>query len=177
MICISRRISRSSFLLSESTSRPLKYTSPDVGSIKRSRQRPTVDLPQPDSPTKPSVSPARISNDTPSTARTTSSEPSTGKCFTRPRTLTRVSRKLSSVILCWLDPLMIGGNRGGKIVEHATHLNSALQLIEWNFLFSTTRHAMWTPRSKMATRWQVGRLRHDAFDCFQTLFLDDLRAS
>jgi len=34
-----------------------------------SRQRPTVDLPQPDSPTSPSVSPLMISNDTPSTAR------------------------------------------------------------------------------------------------------------
>jgi hypothetical protein len=31
---------------------------PAVGSIKRNRQRPTVDLPQPDSPTRPNVSPA-----------------------------------------------------------------------------------------------------------------------
>src|SRR5258705_2105209 len=59
--------------------------------MRRNRQRPTVDLPQPDSPTRPSVSPANMSNETPSTARTTSSVPSTGKCFTKPRTLTSVS--------------------------------------------------------------------------------------
>ena len=35
----------------------LKRTSPDVGSISRSRQRPVVVLPDPDSPTRPNVSP------------------------------------------------------------------------------------------------------------------------
>ncbi len=55
-------------------------------------QRPVVDLPQPDSPTSPSVSPALISNDTPSTAwtRATSREkspPLIGKYLTRFRTL------------------------------------------------------------------------------------------
>src|SRR3954462_6375268 len=35
-----------------------------------STPRPSVDLPQPDSPTRPSVSPRLMSNDTPSTART-----------------------------------------------------------------------------------------------------------
>src|SRR5207244_1065699 len=54
----------------------------------RNKQRPTVDLPHPDSPTSPRVSPWKISNETPSTARTTSSLPSTAKCFTRPRTFT-----------------------------------------------------------------------------------------
>ena len=38
-------------------------------------QRPVVVLPQPDSPTSPSVSPRRIVKLTPSTARTTPSEP------------------------------------------------------------------------------------------------------
>ena len=37
---------------------PFEYTSPLVGSSSRKIQRPTVDLPQPDSPTSPSVSPA-----------------------------------------------------------------------------------------------------------------------
>ena len=40
------------------TSRPSKRTVPGVGSISRSTSRPTVDLPQPDSPTSASVSPA-----------------------------------------------------------------------------------------------------------------------
>ena len=41
------------------TSAPLNQTSPELGSISRRMQRPVVDLPQPDSPTSPSVSPAR----------------------------------------------------------------------------------------------------------------------
>src|SRR5438105_1192189 len=62
--------------------------SPRVGSIKRRMQRPVVDLPQPDSPTSPNVSPLKISKVTPSTARQTSSLPSMGKCLARSRTLT-----------------------------------------------------------------------------------------
>ena len=51
--------------------------------------RPVVDLPQPDSPTRPSVSPALTSKETPQTAWTsptlwrTNFPPRTGKCFTR----------------------------------------------------------------------------------------------
>ena len=41
-------------------SSPSKRTRPAVGSIRRSSSRPVVDLPQPDSPTRPSVSPAPI---------------------------------------------------------------------------------------------------------------------
>ena len=38
---------------------------------RRNARRPTVDLPQPDSPTRASVSPAATESETPSTARTT----------------------------------------------------------------------------------------------------------
>jgi hypothetical protein len=67
---------------------PSNQTSPAVGSIRRRMHRPVVDLPQPDSPTSPSVSPALISNEMPSTAwtRATSREkrpPLIGKCLTR----------------------------------------------------------------------------------------------
>src|ERR1700682_1564665 len=52
--------------------------------------RAVVDLPQPDSPTMPTVSPLAIENDTSSTARTAlrllNSSPRTGKCFVRPLT-------------------------------------------------------------------------------------------
>ncbi len=51
-------------------SRPSKWTLPDVGSSRRSTSRPVVDLPQPDSPTSASVSPASTSKLTPSTACT-----------------------------------------------------------------------------------------------------------
>src|SRR6476661_4747056 len=64
---------------------------PAVGSISRSTVRPTVDLPHPDSPTSPSVSPLRIVKLTPSTAYT--APPArcrkplrTGKCFFKSRT-------------------------------------------------------------------------------------------
>ena len=58
-------------------------------------QRPSVDLPQPDSPTRPSVSPRASSRSTPSTARSTlaarpreppADPPRSGKCIARPRT-------------------------------------------------------------------------------------------
>jgi hypothetical protein len=50
--------------------------------------RPTVDFPDPDSPTKLNVSPASMSNDTPETACTGAKDfrkkpPFTAKCFTR----------------------------------------------------------------------------------------------
>src|SRR5262245_22090407 len=48
----------------------MNFTEPDDGSIRRSRHRPTVDLPEPDSPTRPSVCPDSTSNDTPETACT-----------------------------------------------------------------------------------------------------------
>src|SRR5579885_109618 len=64
---------------------------PAVGSMSRSTVRPTVDLPQPDSPTSPSVSPLRMLKLTPSTAKTApavrcSSPLRIGKCFLRSRT-------------------------------------------------------------------------------------------
>ena len=40
--------------------RPSNRTAPAVGSIRRNSRRPVVDLPQPDSPTRPSVSPRAI---------------------------------------------------------------------------------------------------------------------
>src|SRR6266542_470085 len=46
-------------------------TSPAVGSTRRRIARPSVDLPQPDSPTRPSVLPDSILIVTPSTAFTT----------------------------------------------------------------------------------------------------------
>ena len=67
------------------------HTSPAVGSMSRRMLRPVVDLPHPDSPTRPSVSPAMMSNETSSTAwtRATSREnspPRIGKYFFRCRT-------------------------------------------------------------------------------------------
>jgi hypothetical protein len=70
MICISRLSARSSDVPIDLTSRPSNLISPDVGSIRRRIARPVVVLPQPDSPTTPSVSPRATSKDTSFTAFT-----------------------------------------------------------------------------------------------------------
>src|ERR1051325_11075415 len=69
-----RRLSdRISLLPSFTRSIPSNSTEPAVGSMSRRIIRPVVDLPQPDSPTRPSVSPGMTSNETPLTARTETS--------------------------------------------------------------------------------------------------------
>ncbi len=92
-ICIRRRISRSSRLVAATTSAPSKRTEPEVAGSRRSTSRPVVDLPHPDSPTRPRVWPRARSNETPHTAWTWSArrpqEPRTGKCLTRSRTSSR----------------------------------------------------------------------------------------
>ena len=72
---------------------PPTSISPAVISWSRRIDRPTVDFPQPDSPTRPSVSPSWISNDTSSTAFTSptflrKTPARIGKCIFNPRTLT-----------------------------------------------------------------------------------------
>src|SRR3954470_7075793 len=89
IICISRRRLLSSPPLIEAISRPLNVIEPDVGSTRRSSRRAVVDLPQPDSPTSPSVSPRMTSKDTPSTALTAptwrrKNPERIGKCLKRP---------------------------------------------------------------------------------------------
>src|ERR671915_1648778 len=98
-----------------------------------------------------------MSNVTPSTARTTSSLPSKGKCLKRPRTCTSSSRAPSSrtsparaaatsacgtvsprslVLAPTRAPfrhllyLCVGRDRRRQVVEHAAHRDAALQLVE-----------------------------------------------
>ena len=80
------RIARISLSGSLSRSLPSKITSPPAmrpGGLGMSRMidRLVTDLPEPDSPTMPSVSPRNTSNDTPSTALTT--RPSSSKYVRR----------------------------------------------------------------------------------------------
>src|SRR5271167_1178151 len=70
MICMSRRRRRNPGLPARSTSWPSKYTPPEAASTSRSNILPSVLLPEPDSPTSPSVSPASIASETSLTART-----------------------------------------------------------------------------------------------------------
>ena len=87
-----RRNATSSLRSMRLTSWPSNRISPAVGRSSRRMQRPVVVLPQPLSPTRPSVSPRLMSKSTPSTAFTSpilrvSTMPSEiGKCMARPRT-------------------------------------------------------------------------------------------
>src|SRR6266851_5724166 len=95
---MSRRRRRISPRPAASRSCPSKRMLPDVGAMRRSVRRPSVLLPDPDSPTRPSVSPAWMSSDTSSTARTSYGEPrafpaktdwACGKIFVRLRISSR----------------------------------------------------------------------------------------
>ena len=70
MICMCRRSSRNSSFERLSISRPRNTIPPPVGSIRRRIERPAVVLPQPLSPTRPSVSFRPSVNEMPSTAFT-----------------------------------------------------------------------------------------------------------
>src|SRR5215475_9922848 len=102
MICISLRKARRERLSSVVTFLPSNHTSPEVGSMSRRIVRPVVDLPQPDSHTRPIVSPGCMVKDTSSTActRATSREsrpPRIGKYFLRFLTVSRGSGMATSV--------------------------------------------------------------------------------
>src|SRR5579859_2265605 len=95
MICISRRRSFSWRLLASKMLLPSKVTVPLVAGISRKMVRPTVVLPQPDSPTRPRVSPGwmlKLTFSTACTQATTrcSKPPRTGKYLTRFFTSTRL---------------------------------------------------------------------------------------
>jgi hypothetical protein len=95
MICMLRRRRRNSEPFAVRRSTPLKTMDPEVGLMRRRISRPSVLLPEPDSPTKPSVSPSRTSSDTSSTARTAperappKGDSARAKTFVRLRTSTK----------------------------------------------------------------------------------------
>ena len=82
---------------------------PELESISRVMRRAVVDFPDPDSPTRPSVSPGRMSKETSSTAWTRAISfwnriPRViGKYFVRWRTLTSAPSCGSSVISGWVS--------------------------------------------------------------------------
>ena len=86
-ICTRLRYGRNCDRDSAVTSTPSSSTCPPVGSIRRMMALAAVDLPQPDSPTMPMVSPWPSTNEMPSTARTSCRSPKglrlSGKYFFR----------------------------------------------------------------------------------------------
>src|SRR5260221_7021359 len=145
---------------------PLSLIVPAVGLTRRRTLRATVDLPQPLSPTRPSVSPAPIDRLTPSTARTwptvRRSRPFfMGKCFLRPLTSRTggldIGRRALGVPAGgpMTRPLLLVGRKerpAALVGERAT-------------------------RREGAARWQVREGRHHAGDLGQALGLRRRRAA
>ncbi len=75
-IAISRRSGRKPFSGRPTSSWPFQRTEPNVAGTSPRIVRPSDVLPEPDSPTRPKISPRRTSNETPSTARTVAPEDS-----------------------------------------------------------------------------------------------------
>src|SRR5699024_12113561 len=95
-ICISSRRFRICALESQYNLLSSNISLPSLSAIKRSSMRPVVDLPQPDSPTRPNVSPFFNVKETPSTALTSpifrpNTPPVMGKYFFRLSTSINVS--------------------------------------------------------------------------------------
>src|SRR5262245_23610771 len=162
MICMSRRRARSDRLSSVVTFLFSNQTSPDVGSMRRRMQRPVVDLPHPDSPTRPRVSPAMMSKLTPSTAwtRATSREkspPLMGKCLTR--FLTRSSGSAIAVSFAW------------RSVEPAGHLVAWLHFLEERLLLRVHRLDELAAGGETAAGRHVEQARHHPRDRLQPLLL------
>src|SRR5688500_10337605 len=159
MICISFRRARSERLSSVVTFLFSNQTSPEVGSINRRMVRPVVDLPQPDSPTSPSVSPGMTSNDTSSTAWTRatsreSSPPRIGKYFLRFRTLRR------------------GSAMGWTSVEEAGHLVAWPHFLERRCVVEVHGFGQRAAGREAAARPGVAaERRHRAGNRLQLLFL------
>jgi hypothetical protein len=70
IICMRARCARQAATPGATIGLPSNRTSPRSGGSRPSTMRPVVDLPEPDSPTRPSVSPLGMASDTPSTAWT-----------------------------------------------------------------------------------------------------------
>ena len=166
---------------------PSKVMVPLSASSSRSRTRPRVDLPQPDSPTSPSTSPARMSRSTPSTARTEPlvrpNDPDfTGNVFTTPlaSTSTLPSRAVAGPVGGGsLTVLLLAAQRDlhrcgdGVGVQEAANLVPRRQLDERRQLLGALREvvldaglASWR---ETASRGKVDQVRHPPGDHRQLL--------
>src|SRR6266568_7800855 len=130
MICIFRRTRRSFEPRRRVMSWPSNTMLPAVTGSSAVTSRASVDLPQPDSPTRTSVSPRLISRSTPSTARTASPpKPLMGKCLNAPliRTRTGSARTAATGVRSAACIALYFQNRrlelGGRVLGEGTRLS------------------------------------------------------
>src|SRR5689334_6640154 len=160
-IWMSRRSLRSSAPFMPKMSRPSNLATPAVGGSRRISTWARVDLPQPDSPTTPRVSPLFNENETPSTAltwptvRLNSTPTRTGKCLTRPST-SRIGSATSDDLLRDVAP---AGAAHAEVV-HGRDLRDA-----------PVEHAR-AARVERAARRDVGQRRRQALDRLELLPLE-----
>src|SRR2546421_4441263 len=160
--------------------------------IKRAR----VDFPQPDSPTRPSVSPRRISRSTPSTARTARPpSPEIGKClyafWTRSRTGSAVTevagafsaacnrahlrRSLGLELLRRVERERAGLGRRDVLVLDVAHQHPAASdlvgphLAQPRLIGLAAVDHEWTPRVELAAGRWVGQVRRQAVNRYQAV--------
>src|SRR2546427_3065699 len=110
--------------------------------------RPTVVLPQPDSPTSPSVSPCSSVNDTPSTARTS------------PLFLNRRPPNTGNLTFRFLTSRMGGIFFVGDPVEVAADEVAGRALDERRLDIGTWLEPVRTSRRELASKWQVENIGH-----------------
>src|SRR5687767_5250491 len=158
-----RRIRLSSAPLALAMSRPLIITEPEVGRSSAMRTLASVDLPQPDSPTMPSVSPRSRSKETPSTALMApiclfiTIPWVRGKCLTRSRT----SRMRSPLVAIEdLPPVVAGAVTG------------AADLVERGGVGHAVVLAVGAPRMEGAAGRHVEQVRRQALDGVQLVALE-----
>src|SRR5437762_1350474 len=124
IICMRRRILRICSPPSLVSSTPSNFTSPAVGLYSWRIARPVVDFPQPDSPTRPSVSLFSTKKSMPSTARTAPTwrwkmiPCVSGKCILRAVTSRRLFPLPAVAVLRWrsMNPPGVDGVCGGVCV-------------------------------------------------------------
>ena len=178
-ICMSRARSPSCpSCESASTSTPSNSISPAVGSISRSSVRPSVDLPQPDSPTSPTVSPRKTSRSTPSTACTwptvrCSIPLRTGKCFLHARAPQQdVRLRLRAVA-----PRPAPSARGARARTASTPTPAAATGKSGGLLRTHLVEHVVAARREAAALRPLERARDDAADRLQRLGTASFRAA
>src|SRR5258705_152184 len=109
-ICTLRRSGRSAAAPMVAMSVPARRISPALGSTSRTMQRATVDLPEPDSPTMPSVWPRRSSRLTSSAARTSLRAPNQPRLVEHQR-----HRDHDALALAARELVRVGGDHALRI--------------------------------------------------------------
>src|SRR3990170_8617781 len=184
IICMRRRMRRISPGFMRVRSCPSKVTSPDVGLYSMRMTRPSVVLPQPLSPTSPSVSPRLISKLTPSTALTSATlrwkmiPEVTGKYIRTSATRTIVSPAgsadgvLGACSTTMLSPLRRGRRLRG--LGHALPLPASAMVVrahrqQRGHLLRAALHGEAAARPEGAAGRKVHQIRGNPFNRVQLL--------